>query len=440
MEQDFFKLGDIVTDRIVSSLRQKLNLVGIVVGGGYGYDSIKYKDTGKLGDLDYLAVLENINDFTKFAQNKDLIEECGFEISETNIYYEKDLKLFESKDVSILRFSGINNGLKTTLNFTTIERLQSMYTKASQEKAYKIAHGKSQNILVAKGTDGTDLVLALIAPEVSGWFGDGVKHFLVPDHTWYEENSYLHAGILTDFIAKGKVIEIKGRMLNDVQSSILKYMKQRSSMQIRKNKEWHLMFASNNYFSQEFKNFINKKIDDIEAEFNEASECISQQKHLGIVFPEIEYYKSELLSRDSTDFKFPDKSGIKFQNLINSNLSYDEILHIINAEAKRLSTLLSLSKGNTEFKLPKYVTYDHLIFLPKDELISDTEEKSLYAIYKYIMENSVNDYNQISNSSNFNEELLNFLTQLRLAIADRILNSSEEKLIYGDKYKVQQAL
>lgn len=437
MKQDFFKLGDLVTEKIVSSLKKKLSIVGVVIGGGYGYDSIKYRGTGKLGDLDYLAVLENISDFTSFAQDTSLIADCGFEISETNIYYEKDLKLFESKDVSVLRFSGINNGLKTTLNFTTIGRLQSMYTKASQEKAYKIAHGKSQNILVAKGTDGTDLVLALIAPEVSTWFGDGVRHFLIPDHTWYEENGYLHAGILTDFIAKGKVIDTKGQMLNDVQESILKLMKQRSSIQIRENKEWHLMFASNNYFSQEFRSFINKKIDDIEIEFEAVNDILSKQKYLGVVFSETEYYKSALLTKDSTDFKFPDKTGTKFQDLIKSNLAYDDILHIINAEAKRLSILLSLSKGNTKVNLPKNVTYDHLIFLPKDELVSDNEEKSLCAIYDYIIENSTNDYNKISNSSNFNEELLNFLTQLRLAIADRILNSSDEKLIYGDKYSMR---
>jgi hypothetical protein len=174
-----------------------------------------------------------------------------------------------------------------------------------------------------------------------------------------------------------------------------------------------------------------------DVEFEAVNDIPSKQKRLGIVFCETEYYKSSLLTKDATDFKFPDKTGTKFQDLIKSNLAYDDILHIINAEAKRLSILLSLSKGNTNVNLPKNVTYDHLIFLPKDELVSDTEEISLFVIYDYIMENSVNDYNQISNSSNFNEELLIFLTQLRLAIADRILSSSEEKLIYGDKYSMQ---
>jgi hypothetical protein len=436
MKQDFFKIGDFITEKVITSLKNKLNLVGVVVGGGYGYDSIKYKDTEKMGDLDYLAVVEDISDFANFAQDKSLIEECGFEISETNTYYEKDLRLFESEAVSILRFSGINNGLKSTLNFTTIERLQSMYNKDSQEKAYKIAHGKSQNILVAKGTDGTDLILALIAPEVSAWFGDDIKHFLIPDHTWYEENGYLHAGILTDFIAKGKVSNCKDKLLTELQESILKFMKQCSSTQIRESHQWHLMFASNNYFSENFKKLINKKVDNLEVDFKEASPTLSPQKHLGVVFARAEYYAAKLLTEDSIKFKVKDRTGVPFQELVESKLTYDDILHIINAEAKRLSILLSLSQNNKEFNLPKDCRYDNLIFLPKDELVSSTDEQAFCSIYDYIIQTCASDHSKLKHNNKADRELLNFLTQLRFIVAGRILGRTEGTLIYASKYEI----
>jgi hypothetical protein len=417
-------------------LNKKLDIVGIVIGGGYGYDSIKYKGTGMLGDLDYLAVLEDISDFASFAQDKDLIKDCGFELSQTNSYYAKDLELFESGVVSVLRFSGINNGLKTTLNFTTINRLRSIYSQDSQERAYKIAHGKSQNILIAKGTDGSDLIVALIAPEVSSWFPDGVKHFLIPDHTWYERDGFLHAGILTDFIAKGRISETKEGSLSAIQGSILGSMKRRASAQISESKEWHLMLASNNYFSQEFKDLINRKVDDIIVEAKKGTAMPSQQRRLAVVFAEDSYYTSDLLSKDSIEYRSPDKMGKKLQDLFFSELSYDEILHLINSEAKRLSILLSLSKSYNEFSLPKDVTYNHLNFLPKDELVSDTEEMALRNVHDYIIENSKYDYSQLIHTKESNKELLKFLTQARLALADRIQSGDETSLVYTDKYSL----
>lgn len=377
MSKDFFSIGKETTDKIATSLNELDLGCSLLVGGGYAYNSIKYKDNGKIGDLDYICVLRQIEDIEVLLRDKELLKRFGYDIDTIDKVYKEDIEFFNQKIVSIIRFSGLINSVKASINFTTYSRLESIFYP--NYNLYKAIHGKSQNIIVSKGSDGGDVILCMVSPEVSKLYNDQLKHYFIPDIPWYKNGSAIYTGVITDFIGKGIIVLDEDNQLFNIQQRVLEYLVKNSTQQIADTGSWFKMFASSDFFSKNFKLTINKKLESIyqslQPKLNEAKAPLSNA--LMLQYSSYQWYNPKYLSDQSLGFE--NRTGKvnviePLQNLLEQDthglLTHEQKLHIINAECKRLTVLLQLASSYTSYAIPKSMRAEDLLFDVKtDEFI-----------------------------------------------------------------------
>lgn len=434
----FFSLGDKIIQNILTEFRKEEIIFSLIAGGGYGYDSLKYHNSNKLGDIDLICVLESKEQIGSILKNADLLERIGYEkVGEKTNFYPKDLELLEKNFISIVRFSGTNSGLKTTLNFTTYEKLREAYVTKKTNQVFKIAHGNHINhIIISTGTDGSGMLMPLIHPEVSSWYGDKTKHFIVPDYTWVKVGQKYHAGILTDWIGKGRIVhDNEERELGTIQDSILMFLASHASSDIREAKTWHKMFASNNYFSPRFKEAFNQKINNICLSLKNITDNGSNlgdliiDRNIVMTFADRSLYQTSFMSQQSRDLIIDKTEQTQLLTEIltrdmTEGLDIDTKMRTICAEAKRLSVLYTLALSEKEYKLPKNNSVSNLYLTTNDEFLLLDNELNTYNYFDYITSLVEEDFSNYQNYTPSSVKLADIILDMRRMIYEKFKNAN----------------
>ncbi|MCA9387353.1 hypothetical protein KC669_04940 [Candidatus Dojkabacteria bacterium] len=422
--RNFFKEGYKITNNIIRTL-ESLNLnTGLYVGGGYSYDSTKYHNNGKVGDLDYVCVVKKVEDIRTITDPVNL-NKIGYDLNKIDSLYKVDLDLMEKHLISVIRFSGWIDDIKTTLSFILNEELKfAVSAKHVYRLIPKVTHNKSQNIIVSKGSDGSDIILCMASPEISSDYNDDLKHYIVPDKNYYLGNGYIHTGTLTDLIGKGQIgLDNKLGDLKKYQGEIIRTLVRYSSKSIRLKKEWHKMFSSSHFFSQDYvlklNNSIDRQLKNIKFVKNQSKK--ENSKFLFVSFLDESFYTRGKLSKYSMRFESNLTSSEQnavvdlFTKDINNKLSYENQLHIINAECKRLTTLLHHTINDPNGLYPTLAD-ENLCFTNNDEVLyydrSLTRTKVLDDLLKKTIE-SHNKYAKIS-------ELASYMFEVRVQFIIKI--------------------
>lgn len=112
---DYKCIGEKFCNEINELLESHKMNASFVTGGGYAYDSIKYKSNDTKGDFDFMIVYDDYN------TAKDLV----FQLKQTNFkfedkYLDMDLNLLKSNNIDIIRLSGNYEKIKSTINLVPV--------------------------------------------------------------------------------------------------------------------------------------------------------------------------------------------------------------------------------------------------------------------------------------------------------------------------------
>lgn len=353
----YFKIGKKLSASIAAFLCRIDPKVGLVAGGGFGYDSVKYKNSNVVGDFDFLCLANNDVKLQRIIfESKRHLGEIGF--SDIKTPSKKDLELFKNKIVSFLSISGNIENTKASINISTKERFADLIR--TNKLFYKTRSDKRFNMFIAKGSNGKDIVVCRLSPEISKLYSDNKKHYLLPNRMFFKSGDFIHLGIYSDLLAKGKILhDDSGKTITKLQKQIWEIMATHASSSIFEAKEWHKMFASCQYFSQGFINQINKSVNSLSIEKPTAKKSEYDDRSLLIVFAERKYYTDSLLSDRSMSFIFDDETGFDktladFLAIGDKGVSYLDAIHIANSEAIKLTDLISkLGSKNRKINTPK---------------------------------------------------------------------------------------
>lgn len=417
----FFTQAQNIVDKIQNQLNKVyLDQFGLLIGGGLGYDSLKYKNNDSVGDIDLICVLKNMESAKLFCNNKGIIISAGFDIEKTDKSYQEDFEYFRKGEISVIRFSGLNNNLKTTINFTTFDRLNETYINQLNFQLNKVSHGKSQNLIVSTGSDGSSVYQGLICADISEVYNDGKSHFLIPDLPWIKYGDYLYTGILTDFIGKGLIISDILNQLFEIQTKIRQGLKTNASEVIKKSGDWSIMFANNEMFSADFKKRLNYEITLIQESEKNLDlihfQTVKEKGLTNLVFVPDKHYCSKKAIYDlevTNNFIQEDLLTSYLLRDANNLLTREEKLYIINGECKILSYLYSISKSFKTYKLPNRPGSANYVFKDK-KLLLITNEKYDQSILEFLKTSIQIDSDILSS------KLVEVLNEMRQSIIHKL--------------------
>ena len=415
----YFELGNKLSSSIIGYLIKIDPKVGFIVGGGLGYDSIKYKTSTKTGDFDFLCLTHNEEKLYQIVlESKKYLKKVG--LSNIKTPTVKDLELFKEKVVSFLSVSGTIMNTKASINISTKKRFE--YLMETNQLFYKARSNERFNLFIARGSNGKDIVVCRLSPEISKLYDDGNKHYLLPNRMFFYNGDFVHLGIYSDFIAKGRIIqEDSNKTITKFQRQMWKLIAGRASIDILKTRSWHKMFASSQYFSQTFINKINKSISALNIEKSTAIKPKYNHKSLIVLFAERKYYKNKLLSDSSKNYDFDDlKFGKTLANYLatgNKGVSYLDAIHLVNSEAVKLTDLISkLGFKKRKIRAPN---------ISSENTLTDNEGKFSYKRKKLLnldfckeLKNlTAQDIHRFETKNNY---LLNFVTKLRKEVINYV--------------------
>lgn len=434
----------IETKKILNKLNAMLKSyefdTALLIGGGYAYDSIKYKNTGKMGDIDCLCIVDSPEHIYEILANEKEMMKAGFDMSRSDTFYLEDIDLYKNKHICLVRYSGINNGIKTGLKFLTFDTLNELYETTTPKKSYIVSHNSNNCIFIAKGTDSHDILLTTVSLDISNLYQDSKAHYLWPYYTWYKNGLTLHAGAWTDFIAKGIIVKdtLNNEFLN-IQQKILEVMVLHSSSEIYANKTWHLMFANNHYFSEEFRISFNNRISEIAQKIlRPTKESLSQSEiptgTLLTIAPDI--YDLELIKQpihsDLTPKQYKTSELTSLYDLLfeEKEIGYEEILHMLNAEGRRLTSIYNSIFLTESCSLTRDQSIQNLLWHLDDYFIYINQGRELVNGIDKLLESTFGDfkyYNKINIASK--KQLLRLLTEFRVNIIIDLCNKRQESII-----------
>jgi len=426
---NYFNISKSILDNISKTFNEANIEYGLIVGGGYGYESIKYANSKKLGDIDCLLFFKDIDDITKVLSD-DFLGKLGFDLARSDKMYSQDIKLYKDKLISLIRYSGYIKGVKTGFKILTFDRVNELYLNKFSKPSYIVSHGSNNCIFIAKGAQGNDLILTSMSLDVSNLYKDTKKHYIWPYYSWYSYNENLYIGAWTDFIAKGLILEDDAfKTLENIQTRILKQIAESTNSEIAKNKRWDLLFANNHYFSENFRSSLNNKIDTIVKKYKIQESRITTSKSsnnlLVTSFFNSELYKEEL----STDYELTipnnTKSSLSLESiLINNSIdlkNFENILHILNAEAKRLNDLLTIGMKYEEYNINKVKSIYSLNYIQDVDFMTSVQGKANQNILDSIIESTVEDLKLSETLKGESRILLKYIIQLRINVVNFLL-------------------
>lgn len=442
----YFTIAEKILDRITKVLDTTKNDYALLVGGGYAYESKKYLYTDDIGDIDCLLFFNTVEEILQLLSDNKFLERLGFDLGKSDKVYLEDILLYEKKYISLIRYSGYINGVKTGLKILTFSRLEDIYNKFQQKASYIVSHDSNNCIFVAKGTNAKEIILTSQSLDISDNYSDNLKHYIWPYYNWYINGNTAYIGAWTDFIAKGKILrDNKSKTVEKIQTQILSDIVAHTSKEIFRTKQWHKVFANNHYFSNNFKKFINQKISKIAIKVKINSLVNSEYKHanksLVTTFPD----RDLCMSFKGNDKKLVPKSSKEktinmWELLFNKNINlekFEDIIHILNAEAKRLNDLFTLAIYNKEFSFEsestlKYLEYDSTA----DFMINTNENITSKDFLNSLVLDTLKDLNSMKKVTKEKHTLLKYIIELRMGVIGYLNNldkSSEDNLQVHNK-------
>ena len=248
----------------INAILDKLNgKYALITGGGYSYDSTKYKNNEKQGDFDFMIVYEN------YEQLRDLISKLsGTSFDFEKKYLDLDLSYLKDDIIDIIRLSGNYKEIKSTINLVSINVIDKIISLDNSFTLRKIAHNRNTGLFFAYGTDGKRITTNFISP--SFVTPDNEDHYVHLDFSIRTIDESMYFGILADAILKGFNENYDaigfGQKRKQMIKNIHSFFKQHSIPY----KNYIKIFANNRYFPD----YI---VDELQNEFLANGELINDK-------------------------------------------------------------------------------------------------------------------------------------------------------------------
>ena len=239
----------------INELLKKINKhTAFVTGGGFAYNSIKYNNSEKKGDYDFMIVYENKEDV------KSIIEE----LLKSNFKFEKkylslDNELLENDEVDIIRLSGSYLETKSTINLVPISLIKKLSNLENNIVIRKIAHNRNTGLFFAYGSDNDRIIINFLSP--SFVTKDGEDHYIHLDFSNIVNNGNIYFGILSDAILKGFNDNYDTIGFKKERCKMLKNINEFFAINEIDNSLYLNLYANNRYFPDGLKKHLQDEFD-----------------------------------------------------------------------------------------------------------------------------------------------------------------------------------
>ncbi|MBP9838483.1 MAG: hypothetical protein KBC84_07190 [Proteobacteria bacterium] len=392
-QNNFHSLGNSIVAKITKAFDGVVPQYGFLIGGGLGYESTKYlTNLSAVGDLDLFFLAEKLDDISALINNEELLTSIGFTFEGNYQYYPQDLDLFSQGAISIIRLSGKIDAIKVSINFCTSERLSYLYNDASSRSIYKIAHSKTYHVISSLGSLGTSLFVAMLPVDVTNLFNDACCHTIVTDKTYYKNGSSLHTGLITDFIAKGRIIrDFQDSKFRAIQNKISEQIVSHASPHVVETNAWSTLFASEMLFSKNYTKQLNYKFGELYKSLSNATKPASLTSARLVNNEFITVIDSQLLTSSVRDARGQlsasyneNEQSVSLEQLLTSDVVVDIsiLFEITNAAVKHVSKLLNHEESNP--LIPSDLSIGNLAYKEQDLFYYDSSGSSDTLLQKLI--------------------------------------------------------
>ena len=445
----YFAEADRILRLIVHELQHMSYRCALVAGGGYSYESVRYLDPAFLGDgdLDLILVLEDIHDVLSFV-SFDLLQRIGYSVAINANTMEQDLRLFDQGIIGIIRVSGHVGTMKVGVNVTTFDFLRDCCSTTDSLPTNKVAHSQTYSIIVSAGTDGIDLTIAKVSPNISGLYESPGPHHLILDKNWYQWDGVLHSGTYTDFVGSGRVIyDTADRAMARIRLNLLSLMCEYACPYIAEHNQWERLFANRRHFSLPYRDRLREELKALRltrgatvsyaSDSADPPQSVPKLRTIFLTSSSDYWYSPHLLNHPTAsncdDFPVVTTSESLWEQLPELACSAEGRLHLINAEVFRLSNLVSRTFGRTTAWLPSSMRSKDLVYRSGALAYRNPAVREVHVAQHILIEalGDRDDFLRDQPSSDTVSTTLTMLTDLRVDVALFLLrgNPSEAELL-----------
>lgn len=416
---DYKCIGEKFCNEINELLESHKMNASFVTGGGYAYDSIKYKSNDTKGDFDFMIVYDDYN------TAKDLV----FQLKQTNFkfedkYLDMDLNLLKSNNIDIIRLSGNYEKIKSTINLVPVSLVSKICNFENELVIKKIAHNRNTSLFFAYGSDNSRIIVNFISP--SFVTEDNEDHYIHLDFSHIEKNNNIYFGILADAILKGFNHNYDGlnfSYLRDVfLDNIHDYFKKNNICS-----SYYLnLFANNNYFPSYLRTQL---ISDFESRGKIDGKIMNTKSNEPIVFTtkfETNYQSNPFNFINNKEYNMSFKSYI----LQMQDTEYDR-QYLLDAVGKFFGYILSSTSGTEEL--------DEKDIISKIDVYG-TNDLYFKDVTRYKKESIIDAFikDLIKNQDNYNRELINCLLIISVKFLSNITSKDIDEIF--ESYNIKNLL
>lgn len=388
----------------------------LVTGGGFAYDSIKYKNDEKKGDYDYMIVFDKKEHITTIIENL-ILTNFSFEKN----YLDLDIELLLNGDIDIIRLSGNYLGTKSTINLVPISLINKLCNLESDITIRKIAHNRNTGLFFAYGSDNDRIIVNFLSP--SFVTTDGEDHYIHLDFSNRVIDENIYFGILSDAILKGFNDNYDTIGFGYNRKQMIKKINEFFQKHHIDNSLYLNLFANNNYFPIYLKEQLQEEFDSYGInEYPIKSTLLSK---IPIIVT-----SSSITSYPSNPFNFVNNKDFKGNFLeyvkLMQNSEYDR-QYLIDSLAKFFGYILFNNKNSLiEYNKDTLIS-NILVYGNNDLFVENIKEYSVESIFKQFIK-ELRKYRNEFNPILYKEYLLmtlNFLSvYLNTEIRDIALKSN----------------
>lgn len=386
----------------------------LVTGGGFAYDSIKYKNDEKKGDYDFMIVFED----------KEHIKTIIEKLTSSNFlfgakYLDSDIDLLLNDDIDIIRLSGNYLGTKSTINLVPINLIDKLCNLESDITIKKIAHSRNTGLFFAYGSDNDRIIVNFLSP--SFLTSDGEDHYVHLDFSNKVIDNNLYLGILSDAILKGFNTNYDTIGFSYKRKKMIKKINEFFRDHFIDNSLYFNLFANNNYFPIYLKKQLQNEFDSFGINEFPIKTSLSSKLPIIVTSPSITNYSS-------APFNFVNNKKIRSNFLeyikLMQNSEYDR-QYLIDALAKFFGYILFSNKNSlVEYDRDGLIA-DMLVYGNNDLFVESITKYSIESILKQFIK-ELKKYKSEFNPILYKEYLLitiNFLAfYLNTNVNDIALN------------------
>lgn len=384
------EIGNCFCNEVNELLKSKCPNTSFVTGGGFAYDSIKYKDQNANGDFDFMIVYENPDDLNDIISG---LQGTNFKFEDK--YLDLDLQLLAQKDIDIIRLSGNYMGIKSTINLVPLSLIKEICDFKKERIIRKIAHNRNTSLFFAYGSDNTRITVNFISP--SFVTPDNEDHYIHLDFSCLEKDDSIYLGILSDAVLKGfndnydnlGFYELRQRFISNINNYFREH---------KIDETYYLnMFSNNSYFPDYLKEQLLKEFKFYGSSKGEKSK---ENKSEPIVFST---NFNSAYEKKPFNFINNKKYCMKFSDYIKKmqNNEYDR-QYLIDAIGKFYGYLISSEHGEKIYDNDKILD-DIEVYGTNDLYIPKASDYTIDSIIESLIKNLLQEKNH------YNNELVNQL-------------------------------